>query len=290
MLSVEMQEVLVTKHTFLHLKSDLDETECFRARPRSHSDSCLTFQLREDTDTCRYRSITDESTQDGSTVCDLTDDDDRECSESGLNESDSDVASVAGSIEHPASSVPFSSAVPPCYQVCYVMVQSAEAVQAQAHISQRSIPREMEGCDMTTVMLRNIPNNLTRTTFLEILDKRGFAGHYDFVYLPVDFNSQANLGYAFINFISTGSAMAFWDAFDGFSWDGPSEKVGQVIWCTTHQGLQANLERYRNSPLMHDSVAENARPALFRQGVRCTFPPPTKSIRAPHRKNHRKKH
>ncbi|CAE7888089.1 ML3 [Symbiodinium necroappetens] len=46
----------------------------------------------------------------------------------------------------------------------------------------------------TTVMLRNIPNNYTRDMFLELLDQHGFAGRYDFAYLPCDFCRDANLG------------------------------------------------------------------------------------------------
>ena len=53
----------------------------------------------------------------------------------------------------------------------------------------------------TTVMLRNMPNNYSRTMLLELLDAEGFAGQYDFLYLPMDFQSRASLGYAFINFV-----------------------------------------------------------------------------------------
>merc|ERR1719321_875490 len=54
----------------------------------------------------------------------------------------------------------------------------------------------------TTVMLRNIPNNYTRAKLLELLDKEGFLACYDFIYLPMDFKRNANLGYAFLNLVS----------------------------------------------------------------------------------------
>ena len=46
-----------------------------------------------------------------------------------------------------------------------------------------------------TPKARNIPNNYTREMFLELLDRHGFAGRYDFAYLPCDFYRDANLGH-----------------------------------------------------------------------------------------------
>ena len=44
------------------------------------------------------------------------------------------------------------------------------------------------------VMLRNVPNDYTREMLLELLDSQGFAGRYNFAYLPCDFYRDANLG------------------------------------------------------------------------------------------------
>jgi hypothetical protein len=134
----------------------------------------------------------------------------------------------------------------------------------------------------TTVMLRNMPNNYTRDMFLQLVDSMGFKGRYDFAYLPVDFKSQAGLGYGFVNFMSSDDALKCFDVFEGFSdWIVPSEKVCTVTWGTPYQGLQAHIERYQNSPVMHHSITDEWKPVLFKDGVRIPFPPPTKHIKTP---------
>jgi hypothetical protein len=144
------------------------------------------------------------------------------------------------------------------------------------------MPELADGKKRTTVMLRNMPNNYSRTMLLELLDAEGFAGQYDFLYLPMDFQSRASLGYAFINFTSSESAEAFWRVFDGYSnWAIPSRKMSGVSWSGPHQGLEAHIERYRNSPVMAESTPDEYKPILFDRGVRIPFPAPTRRIRAP---------
>lgn len=133
----------------------------------------------------------------------------------------------------------------------------------------------------TTVMLRNMPNNYTRALLLELLDSEGFLGQYDFLYLPVDFQTRACLGYAFINLVNATAAMRFWRTFDGYSkWAIPSRKQSGVSWSGLQQGLDAHLERYRNSPVMADSIPDEYKPVLFVDAVRVPFPPPTKKLKA----------
>jgi len=132
----------------------------------------------------------------------------------------------------------------------------------------------------TTVMIRNMPNNYTRTMVLELLDQHGFAGQYDFVYLPIDFETKACLGYAFINMVDAASANLFWSVFSGFSnWSIPSRKVAGVSWSGPHQGLEAHIERYRNSSIMTDSTPDDYKPIVLRNGVRVPFAAPTRKLR-----------
>eukprot|EP00438_Fugacium_kawagutii_P018469 Skav204798 [mRNA] locus=scaffold763:460514:465506:+ [translate_table: standard] len=133
----------------------------------------------------------------------------------------------------------------------------------------------------TTVMMRNIPNNYTRRMFLELLNKHGLQSCYDFIYLPYDFQRASNLGYAFVNLREDAVDM-FWQTFDGFSqWSLPSSKVCKVTWSGPHQGFEAHVERYRNSPVMHRSVPDEYKPLIFSEGTPIPFPPPTRRLKAP---------
>jgi len=138
------------------------------------------------------------------------------------------------------------------------------------------------GLQKTTVMLRNLPNNYTRDMLLHLVDTHGFSGSYDLIYMPTDFTSNVGLGYAFINFVSTEEASRFWSKFQGFSdWEVASKKVCEIGWSSVLQGLQPHIDRYRNSPVMHDSVPDEFKPVLFSNGERVRFPSPNKSLRAP---------
>lgn len=61
----------------------------------------------------------------------------------------------------------------------------------------------------TTVMIRNIPNKYTIKELSEEIDLH-FANSYDFLYLPCDIKNQCNVGYGFINFLSTDCLKAFY--------------------------------------------------------------------------------
>lgn len=131
-------------------------------------------------------------------------------------------------------------------------------------------------------MLRNIPNCYSRSFLLELLDRHGFKGSYNLVYLPIDFNTNCGFGYAFVNFVDTESAEIFMSQLQGFQdWATPSDKVLDVTWSNAHQGFEAHVERYRNSPMMHETVPDELKPVIFVSGERVPFPPPTKKPRAP---------
>jgi len=136
--------------------------------------------------------------------------------------------------------------------------------------------------DRTTLMLRNLPNSYNRAALLHMLDSEGFKGRYSFVYLPADFNHFAGFGYAFVGFETHACAEIAKRHFQGFTnWRHFSQKMCDVAWSGEVQGNKAYVEKYRNSPVMHDSVPDEYKPALFVNGLRVPFPAPTKRIRPP---------
>lgn len=134
----------------------------------------------------------------------------------------------------------------------------------------------------TGVVMRSIPNNFTRETFVRLLDAQGFSGCYDFVYLPIDLQTGAACGYAFVNLHAYEDAERLRIHFNAFAdWPMVSEKVCQAAWSNL-DGLQGHVDRYRNSSVQHASVPDEFKPALFnKNGERVPFPSPTKKISPP---------
>merc|ERR550514_1685825 len=141
--------------------------------------------------------------------------------------------------------------------------RSLEEPQLQQQKQQQKQPQE-EGIPehlRTTVMLRNIPNDYNFQMLKELLDSFGFFGQYDFLYLPVDFRKGANIGYAFVNGVEPAAARRIRDTLEGFDrWVLPSQKVCEVSWSHPQQGLWEHIERYRNSPVMHESTPPEYKP------------------------------
>jgi len=128
----------------------------------------------------------------------------------------------------------------------------------------------------TTVMLRGLKENLDRDAFLAILRRTQSDSSFDFVYVPGDFNTLRPQGFAFVNFVDHKTAQQFQQ-------DLPRE-LGtdvHVLWSDKEQGLDENVARYRNSPVMHSSLPEHFKPILLRDGAVVSFPKPTKAIKAP---------
>mmetsp|Transcript_113035 Transcript_113035/g.352313 ORF Transcript_113035/g.352313 Transcript_113035/m.352313 type:complete len:296 (+) Transcript_113035:87-974(+) len=150
----------------------------------------------------------------------------------------------------------------------------------------------------TTLMLRNLPQGMTRVHLVELLEVEGFRAAFDFVHVPLHFADGHNFGYAFVNFCSVSDASRFCEHFTSFAW--PSELIkilethvgpgarpttnGQVAFSTSLNGLEANVERYRDSRLMHPLLGDIFRPALFKAGERVPLPPMTKKVRAPRKR------
>jgi hypothetical protein len=132
----------------------------------------------------------------------------------------------------------------------------------------------------TTVMMRNLPPCYTRQRLIDLLALHGFSHHCDFLYLPINFEISQNVGYAFLNLVSQAQLERFFRVFEGFSdWGVDSKQVCTVCWSET-KGLEANIERYRNSPIMRDEVSDEFKPTLLVSGRPVALPKPTKDLRS----------
>jgi hypothetical protein len=134
----------------------------------------------------------------------------------------------------------------------------------------------------TTAILRNIPSNFTREKLANLLDSTGFRGSYDFLHVPADISTGVALGYAFVNMCNAQAAQRLFTRMQGFKgWGIASSRVCEVNWVTGRQGFEACVERYRNSHLMHESVADGFKPAVFSRGTRVPFPRAKGQLRVP---------
>ena len=90
---------------------------------------------------------------------------------------------------------------------------------------------------------------------------KNYKGDYDFLYLPIDFGSGYNVGYAFINFLSPAHILAFYEEFNFRKWDRfNSDKVCEIAYGRI-QGKAALLTHFANSSLVHED--ECYRPVVF---------------------------
>lgn len=123
------------------------------------------------------------------------------------------------------------------------------------------IERILRGKDgRTTLMLKNIPNKYSSKMLLGAIDEH-CKGIYDFVYLPIDFKNNCNVGYAFINLIDPLQIVPFYKLFNGKKWEKfNSEKVAALAYARI-QGKAALIAHFQNSSLMNED--KDCRPVLF---------------------------
>lgn len=129
----------------------------------------------------------------------------------------------------------------------------------------------------TSLMIRNIPNKYTREMLLEDLDMNGFKNLYDFFYLPIDFRTQCNMGYAFVNLVTVEDANRLRSLYGGRQLSAYNSAKICEVGAAKVQGKDRNVDQYRNSAVM--SMDERYHPLVFENGVRVPFPKPTTAIK-----------
>ncbi|KAL1324223.1 hypothetical protein HN51_034386 [Arachis hypogaea] len=121
----------------------------------------------------------------------------------------------------------------------------------------RGVSPVRENGNETTVMIKNIPSRYTRDDMVKFLEnhcmvenskvEQGFEKTdvlaFDFVYLPIDFKTGFNKGYAFVNFTTSKAAWKFNITASNGKWDMyQSQKVRQVA--KAHIQGKENLEKH----------------------------------------------
>jgi hypothetical protein len=135
----------------------------------------------------------------------------------------------------------------------------------------------------TTVMFRNIPNKYTREMLVKQLEEN-LKGQFDFVYLPIDFKNQCNVGYAFINFRTIEACQVFMNNFNGMEvckcLPGLNSRKVTEVTPARVQGFEDNVQRLRNSPVMRELTHRPEwMPLIFDEdGNEMLFPHPERPL------------
>lgn len=142
-----------------------------------------------------------------------------------------------------------------------------------------------DDAERTTLIIRQVPKDVSRDQVTSALKQQGFGKDFDFLYCPLDYATQKGFGYLLVNFSSHSSAERFRKQFHGQcgDWLAPRASTLELVWAKGEgrQGLAANLERYRNSPVMHTIVPDEFKPISMHRGRRVSFPRPTERLQAP---------
>jgi len=117
------------------------------------------------------------------------------------------------------------------------------------HVAGQSGQRSSSGSDavdgaITTVILQNLPRNISRQDLLDALDASGFEGTYDYLHVMYSIPTGLCVGYAFINFKSVQFAQLFfesWQQSSYFCQPGWKHKKALAIAPAAVQGMDALL-------------------------------------------------
>jgi hypothetical protein len=126
----------------------------------------------------------------------------------------------------------------------------------------------IDGSDTrSSVMIRNIPNKYTQRLLLATLNVL-HSGEFDFLYLPIDFDNQCNLGYAFLNFVNYRSILDLMENMNGKRWPRFSSTKVCAITYARIQGKDSLISHFKRSHFQRPRgcVEESERP-LFRHSA-----------------------
>lgn len=139
--------------------------------------------------------------------------------------------------------------------------------RSQSRIKPSVVPQIGPG--VTTLMVRNLPENITQKDLIAELNEGGFLGQYDFCYMPSTFRTGKGKSYAFVNFVSEGAARSFaltWHLSRRFGMGDSGSSltiaVAEVQGAENMmKGKASNRNRIRN-PSFRPFIAETTRQRL----------------------------
>lgn len=109
---------------------------------------------------------------------------------------------------------------------------------------------------ITTVMVRNIPTRYTSLGLIEVLKDHGFDKTFDFIYLPMDWRTRKNCGYAFLNFINSEYVEKFMSQFQGLQLKANTSQKTLEIIPSRRQGFFENIGVFGASELLTSNVQQ----------------------------------
>ena len=119
--------------------------------------------------------------------------------------------------------------------------------------------------------MRNIPTRISARTLLDVLQgaftTTSVVELVDFVYLPIDFKTNKNLGYAFINFANASNASDCIAKLNDkkYVFCETSEKQLQITY-SNRQGYMKNLEVFTQTKML-DTWPDIFRPLARSNGT-----------------------
>ena len=113
----------------------------------------------------------------------------------------------------------------------------------------------------TTLMIKNIPNKYTLTSFLNEINNN-FKYTYDIFYLPIDYINKCNLGFAFINFVEPFHIILFYEIYRGKKWKKfNSDKVCDLLYAK-YQGRKELISHFEKGKVL-SFENEDKRPLIL---------------------------
>eukprot|EP00747_Dinoflagellata_sp_TGD_P063162 gnl/TRDRNA2_/TRDRNA2_153336_c1_seq4.p1 gnl/TRDRNA2_/TRDRNA2_153336_c1~~gnl/TRDRNA2_/TRDRNA2_153336_c1_seq4.p1 ORF type:complete len:499 (-),score=89.05 gnl/TRDRNA2_/TRDRNA2_153336_c1_seq4:236-1681(-) len=128
-----------------------------------------------------------------------------------------------------------------------------------------AIPVPDDWAEVYTIMMRNLPNKYTQQQLIEEINNKGFLGTYDFLYLPIDPDTNVNRGYAFVNFCHPSNAVQFKAEFDGRQMALFDSSKFVTVTPATLQGFDANYAHYANARVNRGDPKK--RPLFLREPI-----------------------